>query len=260
MLLSVDLRARLWSHDAKYFGTMGQCTVHTGWWAYHHPLLHNRYDPNHAGYLRLAAADVTAVLERIEATYSAAGMDAVVYLDVDATPPTLAATLVARGYTPMVHWGTVNLLVAPAATGTTPAQRVTRVSDDRGREQWARLQDADPYSDADTMYRLRRAEIADPRVDAWLVWDGAEPVGRCLTYIADGLGRIESVFVAPHARRRGMAAALVTATAQHIASHGALPYLFAIAGEDAHRVYERLGFVVAVPAAVLTYVRDMRAS
>lgn len=260
MTPGLTLRQRLWAHDAWFFGTLADCTTHPGWYAYREPTLPSRYDPNHAGYVRLQPAAVAGFIASVIAEADARRDDAVVYLDTDATPHDLGQTLVAAGFVPMHAWGPIDLMLCGPVTRQDSAGLVTPVRDAAAAHAWAMLAEADAFSPADIMYRLRRREISDPRVTAWLISIDGQPAGRCLSAVHDGLGRVESVFVDPAHRRRGLATALVSTVAAHIVGSGAQPYLFATQNGDAQRIYRRIGFSVSIPAAVVTYVRAYTAS
>ncbi|MFM2032558.1 MAG: FR47-like protein [Chloroflexota bacterium] len=257
-----QLRARIWAHDAVYFGTMSSPSVHDGWCSYRNPDLAGRYDPNHVGLIRLHPEHVTGFVSTIIAEADADARPAVVYRDADARPHTLHSDLCAAGFVRMhdAVWDVVDLMTCTHAAPVVGSGVVSRVDCDADAAAWAALHEPDPYTPPEIMARLRRAEIADSRVTAWLISVDQHPVGRCLSFIDAGLGRVESVFVHPDARCQGLATALVGHVTAHIAANGAVPYLFALHDGGAHRVYHRLGYRVLVHDAVETYVRAFRAS
>lgn len=247
---------RIWQNDAEYFGSIGQKVVHNGYVLYSNPGLENRYDPNHAGLLRLPTEDVPGALQSIIAHFDGLRLDSVVYLDAFHRPQTLATDLQANGFRPMVEWGTYDLMaIRGAVTVHAPDVTLSHPSSATEFAQWATLREPDPYSDAAIMRALRFTECSSPAVIPTIVWCDGVPAGRCLAFVLDGVGRIESVFVDPVFRRRGLAQGMVTCVAKEISATGAVPYLFAAQGDDAQRIYQRIGFETIVPNAVMTYAR-----
>jgi GNAT superfamily N-acetyltransferase len=247
---------RIWQNDAEYFGSLGQMVVHNGYVLYSNPALENRYDPNHAGLLRLRTEDVPGALQSIIAHYEALGLDSVVYLDEAHRPASLASDLQALGFRPMVEWGITDLMAirGEIALGA-PDVTITHPATPAAFAQWAALNEPDPYSDAAIMRALRFTECSSPAVIPTIVWCDGVPAGRCLAFVHDGVGRIECVFVDPAFRRRGLAQGMVTCVAQEIYATGAVPYLLAAQGEEAQRIYQRIGFETILPNAVMTYAR-----
>jgi ribosomal protein S18 acetylase RimI-like enzyme len=247
---------RIWQHDAEYFGTMSQRTALDGYMLYVNPGLAGRYDPNHVGLLRIRSDETAAHIERIIAHFDGLRFDSVVYLDRMHRPDTLPDALRAAGFRPMLAWGQYDLMAVCDAAIPAPGPCVlTHPSSLPEFRTWASLDGVDAFSDADTMMALRITECSSPAVIPTIIWSDDAPAGRCLAYIHDGIGRIESVYVDPIFRRRGLARAMVAAVAADIVATGAIPYLFAEHAGDAQRIYRAIGFETLLENAVTTWVR-----
>jgi len=249
----------IWQHDHLYWGTFSRITPRNGYAIYTNPSLPGRYDPNHAGMMRLDASDVDAVITDVIHFFDALGMDSVVYLDHLATPTSLAASLVQHGFVAMTEWGVIDLMVHQHAIPTpTPHIAVTSALDATDFATWANLTEPDPHSSAEIMYQLRYQEVSASDVTGYIAWDDGQPAGRCVTYSRDGITRIESVFVAPQSRRRGVARAMVAHAISASQAHGDIVYLFAHHDSHAQTLYTSLGMQQVATDAVVTYVRSYR--
>ena len=74
---------------------------------------------------------------------------------------------------------------------------------------------------------------------------GEEAVGYCVcTLASNGWGEVDSLYVAPQYRRRGVGRALVTAGMAWLGERGAKPIVVDVlaANDEARRLYERFGF------------------
>jgi ribosomal protein S18 acetylase RimI-like enzyme len=259
----VDLRTqhdalihRIWQHDAEYFGTMSQLTTCDGYVLYTNPGLAGRYDPNHVGLLRFGNDETVSQIERIIAHFDGLQLDSVIYLDRMHRPDTLHDALDAAGFRPKLEWGQYDLMAVCGAVQPAPAPCVlTHPSSLPEFRTWASLDGVDAFSDADTMKALRITECSSPAVIPTILWCDDAPAGRCLAYIYDGIGRIESVYVDPLFRRRGLARSMVAAVAADIVATGAIPYLFAEHSGDAQRMYQAIGFETLLENAATTWVR-----
>ena len=250
------LKYRIWQHDAEYFGTLGLSVRHEGYVLYTNPGLIGRYDPNHAGMLRLQADSMRTDIQRIIAHFDALGMDSVVYLDSMHRPAGLQDALHEAGFIARVEWGQYDLLALCGDVKHDTSQReLTHPKTVTEYAQWAALCEPDPYSDVATMTALHMTECSSPAVIPTIVWCDGQPAGRCLAHIHDGLGRVECVFVDPRYRRRGLARAMVAAVASEIVAGGAIPYLFAAHKSEAERIYHAIGFTTLLHDTLTTYVR-----
>lgn len=246
----------IWQHDHHYWGTFSRITPRNGYAIYTNPRLLGRYDPNHAGIMRLAAHDVDAVLTDVIHFFDALGMASVVYLDHLATPATLAASLAQHGFVAMSDWGIIDLMVHQQALPTpAPHIVVTSALDAGDFATWASLSEPDPYSSAEIMYQLRYQEVSAGDVTGYIAWYTGQPAGRCVTYSHNGITRIESVFVLPQFRRCGVARALVAYAIGASRARGDVVYLFAYHASHAQTLYTSLGMQSVVHDAVVTYVR-----
>ena len=258
----VDLRTqhdalihRIWQHDAEYFGTMSQLTTCNGYVLYTNPGLAGRYDPNHVGLLRFGNDETVSQIEQIIASFDALQFDSVVYLDRMHRPDSLQDALRAAGFVPMLDWGQYDLMAVCGAVLPAPPCVLTHPESLPEFRTWASLNGVDAFSDAETMLALRITECSSPAVTPTIIWCDDAPAGRCLSYTHDGIGRIESVYVDPLFRRRGLARSMVTAVAADIVATGAIPYLFAEHSGDAQRMYQAIGFETLLENAVTTWVR-----
>ncbi len=249
----------IWQHDHHYWGTFSRITPRNGYAIYTNPSLPGRYDPNHAGIMRLTAHDVDAVITDVIHFFDALGMDSVVYLDHLATPTSLAASLTQHGFVAMTEWGIIDMMIHQHAM-LTPASQivVTSALEATDFATWANLTEPDTHSSADIMYQLRYQEVSASDVTGYIAWDDGQPAGRCVTYSRDGITRIESVFVAPQSRRRGVARAMVAHAISDSRARGDVVYLFAHHDSHAQTLYTSLGMQSVVHDAVVTYVRPYR--
>jgi GNAT superfamily N-acetyltransferase len=248
--------ASIWQHDHYYWGTFSRITPRDGYAIYTNPSLPGRYDPNHAGFMRLDAPNVDAVITDVIHFFDALGMDSVVYLDHLATPTTLPASLVQHGFVAMTDWGIIDLMIHQHVIPT-PAPHITVTSALEAIDfaTWANLTEPDAHSSAEIMYQLRYQEVSASDVTGYIAWDDGQPAGRCVTYSRNGITRIESVFVAPQSRRRGVARAMVTHAINDSRARGDVVYLFAHHASHAQTLYTSLGMQCVASNAVLTYVR-----
>jgi hypothetical protein len=76
----------IWQHDHHYWEHSSRITPRDGYAIYTNPSLPGRYDPNHAGLMRLNSLHVNAVITDIIHFLMPSGTMSVVYLDHLATP------------------------------------------------------------------------------------------------------------------------------------------------------------------------------
>jgi ribosomal protein S18 acetylase RimI-like enzyme len=120
---------------------------------------------------------------------------------------------------------------------------------------WCNVNQPDPYSPDDLMYKLHYQTVSAPGVNGYMAIVDDRPVARCVSYINDGLGRVESVFVEEAYRQRGIGQALVGQALHDIATQGALGYLFAVHEAPALALYHKLGLRTILTEATYTYVK-----
>lgn len=249
----------IWEHDHHYWGTFSRITARSGYAFYTNPSLPGRYDPNHAGFMRLDPGNVDAVISDVVHFFDALGMDSVVYLDHKAAPPSLTAVLAHHGFAAMTDWGVVDLMVHQGGLPTPDAHiMVTSALDATDFATWANLGETDLHSSTEIMYALRYQEVSANDVTGYIAWNEGEPAGRCITYSRAGITRIESVFVAPKSRRVGVARAMVSHAIVASRPRGEVVYLFAHQASHAQTLYASLGLHTVVNNAVVTYVRPFR--
>jgi ribosomal protein S18 acetylase RimI-like enzyme len=246
----------IWQHDHAYFGTISRITPRDGYVIYTNPTLTNRYDPNHAGLFRMRDDQVHSAIEDIEHFFYSLDMDAVVYLDAHATPATLDSALQAAGFIKKSDWGSSDLMVqqAPIPARDSSIQIEVALSHDDFMR-WCSVNQPDSFSPADLMHKLHYQTVSAPGVNGYMAVVNGRPVARCVSYISNGLGRVESVFVEDAYRRRGIAHALVGQALHDIAQQGALGYLFAVHEAPALALYHKLGLRTILTEAVYPYVK-----
>jgi ribosomal protein S18 acetylase RimI-like enzyme len=246
----------IWNHDHEYYGTISRITPRDGYVIYTNPSLTNRYDPNHAGLFRLREDQVQSALEDIEHFFYSLDMDAVVYLDANATPASLDGALQTAGFVKKSDWGSSDLMIQHAEIpAIDPSIRIDVALSHDDFVRWCSVNQPDPYSPDDLMHKLHYQTVSAPGVNGYMAIVDDRPVARCVTYINHGLGRVESVFVEEAYRRRGIAHALVGRALHDIAAHGATGFLFAVHEEPALALYHKLGLRTVLTEAVYPYVK-----
>lgn len=246
----------IWQHDHAYFGTISRITPRDGYVIYTNPSLTNRYDPNHAGLFRMRDDQVQSALVDIEHFFYSLDMDAVVYLDAHATPASLDGALQDAGFIKKSDWGSCDLMTQQAPIP--PYDQSIQIDVALNHEdflRWCSVNQPDPYSPDELMHRLHYQTVSAPGINGYMAIVDGRPVARCVSYITDGLGRVESVFVEESYRRRGIAHALVGRALHDIATQGALGYLFAVHEEPALALYHKLGLRTVLTEAVYPYVK-----
>jgi ribosomal protein S18 acetylase RimI-like enzyme len=207
----------------------------------------SRRDANHVRRARHGAEDdIEAFLAAITDHYAGLPYRAV-HTDWF-TPPPLEARLLADGY----HCVT-NLVLGTDAPllGAPPPCEVHTIPHDAPA--LAPLFEAE----FETMWRDEWA-MAQRRGDAyrWLVsiQDG-RPAGHIAWRVRDGLGNLQSLYVLPDHRHRGLATALLHAATNEARQAGAgLVFLYTRADETTKDLYRRLGFEPMFPTR--QYWRD----
>lgn len=247
----------IWQHDHEYFGTISRITPRDGYVIYTNPSLANRYDPNHAGWFRMRDEQVQSAIEDIEHFFYSLNMDAVVYVDAHATPASLDNALQAAGFVKKVDWGSSDLMTQQAPIPECdPGIQIEVALNHDDFLRWCSVNQPDLYSPDDLMHKLHYQTVSAPGVNGYMAVVDGRPVARCVSYISDGLGRVESVFVEEAYRRRGIAHALVGHALHDIATKGALGYLFAVHEEPALALYHKLGLRTVLTEAVYPYVKS----
>lgn len=246
----------IWHNDNEYYGTISRITPRDGYVIYTNPSLTNRYDPNHAGFFRMHEDQVASALVDIEHFFYSLDMDAVIYLDAHATPASLDRALQAAGFVKKSDWGSSDLMVQHAEVPhLDPSITIDVALSHNDFERWCQVIQPDPFSSDELMYQLHYQTVSAPGVNGYMAIVDDRPVARCVTFIHQGLGRVESVFVEEAYRRRGIAQALVGRALHDIASKGAVAYLFAVHEEPALALYHKLGLRTVLTEAVYPYVK-----
>jgi ribosomal protein S18 acetylase RimI-like enzyme len=246
----------IWQHDHAYFGTISRITPRDGYVIYTNPALTNRSDPNHAGLFRMHEAHVQSALEDIEHFFYSLDMDAVVYLDAHASPASLAAALQSAGFIKKSEWGSTDLMIQQAAIpAPDPAIKIEVALNHDDFLRWCSVKQPDAFSPDDVMHKLHYQTVSAPGVNGYMAMVDDRPVARCVTYVHQGLGRVESVFVEEAYRRRGIAQALVGHALRDIEAQGATGYLLAVHEEPALALYHKLGLRTILTEAVYPYVK-----
>lgn len=249
--------ADFWHHDSLYWSTVARVSPRDGFMLYTNPTVPGRYDPNHAGYIRLPDGDHHATITDIIHFFSAIDMDAVVYLDHLSTPSDFADQLRQHGFSDRRDWGVVDLMVQtspPPPLTPSPRIQVTSTLTKDEHTTWSLIDEPDVHSPPAIMQSLRYQEVSAPEVTGFIATLDGRPVGRCLTYCNNGIGRVEAVFVHENARRQGVARHMVDTAIRHVLSQHCTPYLFAIAGNHAQQLYASLGMQVRAHDVSMTFV------
>lgn len=249
---------RIWQQDNTYWSTYARATPRDGYMLFTNPTLPGRYDPNHAGMIRLPDGDHRDIITDIVHFYAAIDLDAVVYLDALSTPSDFGAQLEAHGFIAKHDWGITDLMHHDGplpALAADPHITVTSALEESEYQIWSNISDGDPYSPPEIMYSLRYQEVSAPDVTGFIAYVDNEPAGHCLVYASAGIARIESVFVHAHHRRRGVARQLLTTAIRHCQAHHLQIYLFVIHESHAQDLYASLGFRTIQHDAVLVYVK-----
>lgn len=251
--------AEIWHHDTMYWSTYARATPRDGYVLFTNPTLPGRYDPNHAGMIRLPDGQHHDIITDIVHFYAAIDLDAVVYLDAQSTPRDFGSQLEAHGFTPKHEWGITDVMrhdhplpdIAPD-----PHITVTSALEESEYQIWSNIGDSDAYSPPEIMHALRYQEVTAADVTGFIAYVDNEPAGRCLVYAAAGIARIESVFVHAHLRRRGVARQLLSTAIRHCQHQHLTCFLFVIHGSDAQHLYTSLGFRTMQHDAMLVYVKS----
>ena len=123
----------------------------------------------------------------------------------------------------------------------------------------AALQEA-PYAFGSTYERERdfdeetwRGRLSNPDRPTFLAFDGDTPVGIDGVYTENGDRILVAMWVAPHARRARVGAALTNAVCDWVRAQGDERVYLGVAegNEPARRLYERLGFKMTGKSAPL---------
>lgn len=155
----------------------------------------------------------------------------------------LAGELAGQGWT-----ASDQLLMAatgPPSRGE-PVEVVQLPLDDRvaaARQDWRR--DEPTWGDAVVEQLAQRIVTAPEAADTTFlgVHDGSGVAARADLFVLGGVARVEEVMTRPHARRRGLASALVLHAVALARARGAdLVFLVADADDTPQHLYRRLGF------------------
>jgi GNAT superfamily N-acetyltransferase len=236
--------ARILDHEHAYTTCVSMAEERDGWRLYHSTAFRRRLYPNHAGDFRAPEGSGDAIAREIIAFYTRAGSTPAAFVDCLATPRDLPARLLRAGFSEWSGADSDLMLYIGPDTAYAADAAIVAAATPTEQDAWASVVEEDAEgSDRETLSRLYRAEIADPRMTAYLICDGGVPVARCELFSDGGLGRVEAVRTALTARRRGYAAALIRrAVADSLARGNELTYLYAEPGGAPQQLYERLGF------------------
>ena len=251
--------AQIWQHDNAYWSTYARATPRDGYVLFTNPTLPGRYDPNHAGMIRLPDGDHGDLITDIVHFYAAIDLDAVVYLDALSTPHNFGTQLEAHGFIAKHDWGITDLMRHDGplpALDANPHITVASALEESEYRIWSNISDGDPYSPPDIMYSLRYQEVSAPNVTGFIASVDGDPAGHCLVYASAGIARIESVYVRELHRRRGVARHLLHTAIHHCLAQQLMTYLFVIHGSHAQELYASLGFRTIQHDASMVYVKS----
>ena len=207
--------------------------------------------------------EIDAVLARAEVEYAHCEQ---ICFDLDArTPPEFEARLRLDGYAPRVE------VIVSALEGELRADPkpfdIRPIEDEAGWEAWTTLHALDWAGDnpAEALETERAAANAvtlrgkAPPARFWLARVDGAPRGYVWSWVQGGIGQVETLFVHPEYRRRGIATALLARGVADCRERGAGPVILAAdAGDTPKAMYAALGWR---PLAVKrSYVRERRAT
>ncbi len=208
------------------------------------------WDANHADTVTAEAPEeIEAVLRALE-THLGHAPARVVHTD-SFTPEAFSARLALDGYVERPA------VIQMELCGEVQASRAADLRPVASEDDWAalkRLVTLDLAEGARTGGPIRDPAVASGMIanyrakeDAYqffLAIEGGEPAAYGARALAPGgAGMIEDLFTLPERRRRGLASGLVAALSHDLRSMGAsCVFLGAVVGEEARRLYARLGF------------------
>ncbi|SEK28539.1 GNAT family N-acetyltransferase [Streptacidiphilus jiangxiensis] len=186
-------------------------------------------------------------LDRVQAWYTARGLPAFVELTSPGSTPGLEAALATRGAQEAGTFVRTAPLARLAAPVSAPAAdvRLARVADEAWLARYQRV-------GADAVKTAAARELLHSGASVWFasvslpdVPDGPAAIGRC---VVDGAwAGFAAIEVAPQARRRGLASAVMATLASRAAEEGACGAYLQVeeVNTAAGALYDRLGFDVA---------------
>jgi GNAT superfamily N-acetyltransferase len=190
------------------------------------------HDANHAVHITASTpAAIDALLARMEREYAHAP-NRIFHCDFT-TPTALEARLALAGYA-MTSQSLVMLLEGGLRGGPPRPYDIRPVGDDGGWRAYRALQARDwdehiarighdvPASVGEAMFGTHR--VKSPPVRFWLAFEEGEPCGYLNSWEGiGGVGQVESLYVAPEHRHRGIATALLHHCVADARAHGAGP-------------------------------------
>jgi ribosomal protein S18 acetylase RimI-like enzyme len=202
----------------------------------------NVYDANHVRRILSADAEVSLLLEEAERVFADRHYRSF-RLDARVAAPRLESQLALRGYQPSAE---ILMTLAGDVRGRAASVRIAPLEGEDAWLAWRYVKQQDTRApwfatigDEWVAYVRRKT----PAVRYFGAFDGADLLGSFSVFLHDGVGYLEDLLVAPAARRRGVATALVAHCAHDARRRGAqLLFLPAAADDTPKAMYAAMGF------------------
>jgi len=256
-VIDQELLSRIFKHETQYWSCLAAVEQRYGWVAFSNPSLITRIDPNHAGEFRATTATAAAIVDDIIEYYQKLGAVPAAYLDLLFAPQDLIVELQRANFQDWPDAASDLMIYTGPDVARPSSAPVEVVETDRASDEWASI--VADHDSADEAARglvraLYRAEIADPRITAYLARVDGQPAGRCELFSSDGLGRVEAVRTSSAYQRRGLAAAGIRRAVQDSLQVNTVTYIYAEPGGEAQHLYEQLGFKTVAKNAMRGFV------
>lgn len=234
------------AHEAHYFTFAGEITQTPYAWFLRGDSLRDYRDANHALHLRDDGRGAETVAISVIEYYQALGRRVVADVDAVAEQQGIGVELRKRGIIPVA--GTMLLMEHPVQTALEVNPQGVQVEllakSDPRLETWVRLYAEDSEPEELAMWEgVGRREALAEFTHLYLGTYEGEAVGICTLASMLGWGRIDSVYTQPHARRKGIASAMVAQAVNDSLRFGnSYTYLYTEQGGAGEQVYQHLGF------------------
>ncbi len=203
----------------------------------------NVYDANHVRRVATADAEIPRLLDAVERVFADRHYRSF-RLDARVVAPSLESQLALRGHQPSAE---ILMTLAGDVRGRAAHVRIEPIEGENAWRRWRALKQQDERApwfirigDEWVAYVRRSA----PAVTYFGAFDGPDLLGYFSIFVHGGVGYLEDLLVAPAARQRGVATALVTSCASEAHRRGAqLVFLPAAAGDTPKAMYAAMGFV-----------------
>jgi len=203
----------------------------------------NVYDANHVRRIASPDAEVPLLLDDAERVFADRHYRSF-RLDARVAAPSLESQLALRSYQPSAE---ILMTLDGAVRGRAASVRIAPLESEDAWLAWRSVKQQDTRApwfatigDEWVAYVRRKA----PAVTYFGAFDGPDLLGSFSVFLHDGVGYLEDLLVAPAARLRGVATALVAHCAREARRRGAqLLFLPAAADDTPKTMYAAMGFV-----------------